>query len=425
MIYGINWNIHSFYTFTARDATFDTMAITGKNKADKDFHVLIAAAGGGGRLGGELPKQYQSIGGRTILRHTLDIFSTLPGLKSMRVIIDPKHADWYHDAIMGLELLPPVFGGDERSKSIYNGLKNLTDVKDDEIILIHDAARPFVMPAEIERLVTAARTHKAATLAVPMVDTIGSEVEEKTLGHYIPRAGLWALQTPQGFEKRLIIAAHENAAASEQGATDDTALVKAMGQTVKLVPGSRGNFKITTPEDIDMARALLSGNAQNVQTRTGLGYDVHAFDFEASGPVRLCGIDVPHDSKLKGHSDADVGLHTITDAILGAIAEGDIGRHFPPSNNAFKNMDSAIFLKHAADMLVAKGGTIINIDLTLICEAPKITPHAAAMIARVSQILDIEQSRISIKATTTEGLGFTGRREGIAAQAIACVQLPA
>ena len=354
------------------------------------------------------------------MRHTLEVFLSLPVLKSIRVIIDPKHADWYHDAVKGLSLPPPIQGGSERNISVYNGLKELSDLENDEIILIHDAARPFVSSAEILEVVKAAYLYKAASLAVPVADTM-ARTNQDEIADYVSRDGLWALQTPQGFQKGLIIEAHEKA--GEKGAvTDDTSLIRALGHDVKIVPGSRRNFKITTAEDMKMAQSILSGQTQ---TRTGLGYDVHAFDFDTAGPVILCGVVVPHDHKLKGHSDADVGLHAITDALYGAMAEGDIGRHFPPSDDTFKNMDSAVFLKHAADMLQKKGGQIINIDLTLICEAPKITPHAEKMTGRVAEILDIKPNQVSIKATTSEGLGFTGRREGIATQAIASVRLPA
>ncbi len=397
-----------------------TQQKTGKNETGHSFHVLIAAAGKSNRLGGYVPKQYQQVGGKAILRHTLEVFLSLHGLKSIRVIIDPEHANWYHDVVTGLSLPPPIHGGTERNISVYNGLKELSDLKDDEIILIHDAARPFVSGAEILEVVKAAHFHKAVSLSAPVADTM-ARANQDEIENYVSRDGLWALQTPQAFQKALIIQAHENED-KNIGITDDTSLVRALGHEVKIVRGSRRNFKITTAEDMEMAQSILNGQ---MQTRTGLGYDVHAFDFDTAGPVILCGVDVTHEYKLKGHSDADVGLHAITDALYGAMAEGDIGRHFPPSDDTFKNMDSAVFLKHASGLLQEKGGQIVNIDLTLICEAPKITPYAEKMTGRVAAILGIKPDQVSIKATTSEGLGFTGRREGIAAQAIASVRLPA
>lgn len=378
----------------------------------RPFYALIVAAGKGERMGTALPKQYVKINGKTILRHTLDTFLKTPGLAGIRVMIDPAHRDLYEESVSGLDLAPPLLGGKTRKISVLNGLKDFSNLKNEDILLIHDSVRPLVKTADILKLVHQMSHEKAATLAVPVADTLRHE-----RGGLVDRNELWSVQTPQAFQFGVIKKAHEE---NKDDATDDTSLVEAQGIHVKLVRGHKTNIKITTPDDLEFAKALM----EHTENRTGNGFDVHAFDTGKKGPVRLCGIDVPHTHALAGHSDADVGLHAITDAILGAIAEGDIGRHFPPSDMTYKNMDSAVFLKRAVEMVAEKAGKILNLDLTLICEAPKITPHADKMIARVAEICGISKSRISIKATTTEKLGFTGRGEGIAAQAVATISLP-
>lgn len=379
------------------------------------IYVLIAAGGSGSRLGGETPKQYQKIHGKMLLTRTLQIFANSGLFDEIRVIIDPQHADWYHDAVKELEVGPHIAGGKERKNSVNNGLHAFSKANSKDIILIHDAARPFVTINEIERVVTAAKEHGAATLGTPVSDTI-IDTHEKT---YKDRKALYTLQTPQAFRFDLLKNAHEQSD-DNQNWTDDTSMVAALGHEIHIVEGSRMNFKITREEDMEMARKILSPDKD---TLIGQGFDVHAFDTETSGPVRLCGIDVPHDHKLKGHSDADVGLHAITDAILGAIAEGDIGQHFPPSDDTFKNMDSAVFLEQAVKLTSEKGGHINNIDLTLICEQPKIGPHTADMRKRIAKITGLNLARVNVKATTTEKLGFTGRKEGIAAQASVTVTM--
>lgn len=380
------------------------------------FHVLIAAAGSGLRLGGDLPKQYIKIAGKTILRHTLDNVITWPGLGSLRVIIDPKHADLYHDAVEGLNLAPPIKGGRERKDSINNALNELSDIKDNDIVLVHDAARPFVEWNNVKALVDSLGTSKAATLATPLNDTIRRQVDNED----VERSSLYAVQTPQAMRYGDFKAAH---AAAQDGKTytDDIALARELGIEPALIPGRRTNFKITTPEDLEMAKKMIHSV---YETRTGTGFDVHAFDDENNPKALIiCGVEVPHNRALKGHSDADVGLHAITDAILGAIGQGDIGRHFPPSDDAYKDMDSAIFLQKAMDMVATHNGALLNLDLTLICESPKIGPHSDRMRVRVAEVTGLEPQRINIKATTTEGLGFTGRGEGIAAQAVANVKI--
>ncbi len=375
----------------------------------KKFSLIIVAAGIGKRMGNDLPKQYIDICGKTILRHTLDIFTNMT--KNICVVINPAHKDLFQNSIKGLSNITYCFGGDTRQQSVNAGIKELSHLSNDDIVLIHDAARPFVHHCEIVKLLDAMHENIAATLATPIADTL-RYLNKNTA---ISRDNLWSIQTPQSFYYGTLKQAHENAKNTDY--TDDAGLIS----DVKIIESSKENFKITTKEDLILAEKLLS---TNLCTRTGQGFDVHAFDTTPAKNIRLCGIDIPFDKSLKGHSDADVGLHAITDAILGAIGEGDIGVHFPPSNNNFKNMDSALFVKHAIKHMQDKGGKIINIDLTLICESPKIGKHREQIIERLSNILEIAQTRINIKATTTEKLGFTGRGEGIAAQCIANISLP-
>ncbi len=381
------------------------------------FHVIVPAAGQGTRMGGDIPKQYMRIAGKTVLRHTLDQILSWPGLVSLHVIIDPRHAKLYDDTVTGLDLPPSIHGGKERSDSINNALSNISNVRNEDIILVHDAARPLIRWPEVARLLSALKIHPAATLTMPISDTI----RRMDTNEDVARDQLYAVQTPQGFRYEDLKRAHDEADSSKIH-TDDVALAHNIGIEAVCVKGARQNFKLTTLDDFDMAEKML---ATIYETRTGLGFDVHAFDtVNTEKPLILCGVKIPHDFPLKGHSDADVGLHALTDAILGAIGDGDIGTHFPPSNQDFKDMDSAIFLRKAIELLHEKGGAIQNLDLTLICESPKIAPHREVMIARVAEIANLKANRISIKATTTEKLGFTGRGEGIAAQAIASVKIP-
>lgn len=392
----------------------------GRKSSIDGFHVIIAAAGHGARMGADIPKQYLQIGGKTILRHTLDNVLGWPTIKSVRVIIDPSHAELYQKAVKGLDLPEFIAGGEERNVSINNALSNISNLNNEDIILIHDAARPFTKTEDIEKLLNALETNRAATLACPLSDTL-RKAEGETAGEIIDRNGLWALQTPQAFRFGDLKNAHDKADKTTKY-TDDTSLVSAIGIDVALVPASRTNIKITNAEDMDMASALLSGN---YRTATGIGFDVHAFEEKPSGKALvLGGVKIQNDKALSGHSDADVVLHAITDAILGAIGEGDIGLHFPPSDDAFKDMDSAIFLQKTMEMVHERGGQVENIDLTIICEEPKITPHRDAIHDRIAAITSLPLPHINVKATTTEKLGFTGRGEGIASQAIATVKLP-
>ncbi len=387
------------------------------------FSVIIVAAGTGTRLGGDVPKQYRLIHRRTILRHTMDAFLSIEGLQGICIVIDPTHKHLFHNVTEGLKNIVSCEGGEERKDSVHNGLKALSHLKEEDIILIHDAARPFVKPSEIHSLLQAMKTNKAASLAHRVTNTLRYGNKENIAAESVSRENLWAMQTPQAFHYGLLKSAHEQY--YEQHYTDDTNLVSRTGKSIKLIECSKENFKITTAGDLELAKKILSQNAQQ-EIRTGQGFDVHAFEKEENGEkcIRLCGIDITHDRALTGHSDADVGLHALTDAILGAIGEGDIGLHFPPANMDFKGMDSAIFLEHAMTLLNNKNGTLINADITLICENPKIGAYREQIITRIAEILRVSERRINIKATTTERLGFTGRSEGIAAQAIATVSLP-
>ncbi|WP_439814479.1 bifunctional 2-C-methyl-D-erythritol 4-phosphate cytidylyltransferase/2-C-methyl-D-erythritol 2,4-cyclodiphosphate synthase [Zavarzinia sp. CC-PAN008] len=384
-------------------------------RAQGGVAVLIVAAGRGERAGGDVPKQYQVAGGRTILAHTLRCFASLG---PVCVVIDPAHRTLYDAATAeaaahGLDLLPPVAGGATRQDSVRAGLEALAEHRPAKV-LIHDAARPYVGPDVIGRVIAALDAQAAAIAAVPVTDTLkqGREVVTGT----VPRDGLWRAQTPQGFRFDDILAAHRGAAGL--GLTDDAAVAEHAGLAVALVLGAEDNDKVTTADDLIRAQGRLGPS----RVRVGTGYDVHRL-----GPgdgVMLCGIHVPHSGGLVGHSDADVGLHALVDAILGGLGQGDIGQHFPPSNPRWKGADSAQFLEHAGHLVTQAGGVIDHLDVTLICERPKVGPHREAMRQRIAQILGLDVAQVSVKATTTEGLGFTGREEGIAAQAAATLRLP-
>jgi len=377
--------------------------------------ALVVAAGRGRRFGGDLPKQYHDLAGRMVLRHTLAAFATNPQVNAVRAVIHPDDRQLYDIAAAGLPLLEPVEGGASRQDSVRFGLESLEGLAPDRV-LIQDAARPFVDAGTIGRVIAALAEHAAVLPVVPVADTLKRGVDG-FVADTVSRDSLFRAQTPQGFRFGPILAAHR--AAAGQDLTDDAAVAERAGMRVALVAGAEDNVKITTAADLERARRLFEGPGE---IRTGSGYDVHRFT--AGDGTWLCGIKVPHDAALLGHSDADVGLHALTDAILGAIAAGDIGHHFPPSDQRWKGAPSDLFLAHAAALVAARGGRIVNVDVTLICERPKVGPHRPAMAARLAGILGIDQGRISVKATTTEELGFTGRGEGIAAQASASVWLP-
>jgi len=378
--------------------------------------ALVVAAGRGERFGGAKPKQYADLAGRPLLRHSLAALSRHAAIGGVRTVIDPDDEAFYETASSGLDLLPPVAGGTSRQDSVRRGLESLEDLAP-KLVLIHDGARPFVPHDLIDRILAALGEAPGAIAAVRLADTVKRESEGCIVGT-VDRDGLWRAQTPQGFRYADILKAHR-AASDETSLTDDAAVAERAGLAVRLVEGDPANLKVTTTADLEQAARWLAG-AQEI--RIGSGFDVHRF-----GPgdrVRLCGVDVPHDFALAGHSDADVGLHALVDAILGALAAGDIGEHFPPSDPQWRGADSALFAARARDLVAARGGRIVNVDVTLVCERPKIGPYRLAMTARLAGLLGIETDRVSVKATTTERLGFTGRGEGIAAQATATLALP-
>jgi 2-C-methyl-D-erythritol 4-phosphate cytidylyltransferase/2-C-methyl-D-erythritol 2,4-cyclodiphosphate synthase len=384
--------------------------------------ALIVAAGRGSRIGGSRPKQYESAGGAALLGHAVSAFTAHGAVSAIRVVIHGDDRALYEEAVAGLDGLgEPVIGGASRQESVRNGLEALAPAAPDRV-LIHDGARPFVDAGTISRVLAALDGHDGAIAAIPVTDTI-KRAEGDRIAATIERDGLWAAQTPQGFRFAAILTAHRQAAAQGMSTfTDDAAVAQWAGLDVAVVPGEIANRKVTTPADLAEARRLFEGAARPLLPRIGHGFDVHAF--EPGDHVTLCGVRIGHDCGLKGHSDADVGLHALTDAIYGALCEGDIGMHFPPSDQRWKDAGSDLFLAAAAGRVVARGGRIAHVDVTLVCEAPRIGPHSPSMRSRIAGILGMTIGRVSVKATTTEGLGYTGRREGIAAYATATVLLP-
>jgi 2-C-methyl-D-erythritol 4-phosphate cytidylyltransferase/2-C-methyl-D-erythritol 2,4-cyclodiphosphate synthase len=379
--------------------------------------ALVVAAGRGHRLGGGTPKQYLPLAGLPLLRHSLAAFASHPRIDAVAAVIAADDRALYESAAAGLDLLPPIAGGATRQESVRNGLEALA-ARNPARVLIHDAARPFVDSAIIGRVLDALDRTPAAIAAVPVADTL-KRAEKERVAATVERRDLWRAQTPQGFHFPAILEAHRAAAQGEE-LTDDAMVAERAGLAVTLVMGSEDNFKVTTAEDLQRAERFAAALGE---IRTGSGFDAHRFAEGKS--LWLCGIEIPFEKTLSGHSDADVGLHAATDALLGTIGAGDIGAHFPPSDPKWRGAASHRFLRYAADLIAAAGGTVVNLDITLICEQPRIGPHREAMVARVAEILGIPASRVSVKATTTEGMGFTGRGEGIAAQAVAAVRLPA
>jgi 2-C-methyl-D-erythritol 4-phosphate cytidylyltransferase/2-C-methyl-D-erythritol 2,4-cyclodiphosphate synthase len=376
--------------------------------------ALVVAAGRGHRFGGDVPKQYRALAGRPVVRHALAALTAHPQIDAVRPVYHPDDAALFAAAADGLTVMDPVNGGATRQESVLFGLESL-DGAAPEMVLIHDAARPFVDAAMVSRTLTALEGAPGAVPAMPVRDTL-KRAEAGHVVETVDRQGLWRAQTPQGFRFAEILAAHRRLAGEQL--TDDAAVAERAGLAVAVVDGSEDNLKITTEDDLKRAERMIGGGGT---VRTGFGFDVHRF-----GPgdgVRLCGVTVPFDQALAGHSDADVALHALTDALLGAIGAGDIGDHFPPTDDRWRGAASDIFLRHAAALVAAAGGVINNVDLTIVCERPRIGPHRTAMVDSLADILRLSADRIGVKATTTEGLGFTGRQEGIAAQAVATVHL--
>jgi 2-C-methyl-D-erythritol 4-phosphate cytidylyltransferase/2-C-methyl-D-erythritol 2,4-cyclodiphosphate synthase len=376
--------------------------------------ALLMAAGTGQRFGAPQPKQYLPLLGRPVIRHAAEALLAEGLVDRLLPVVAPGEEARVAAMLEGLPALPPVQGGATRAESVRAGLEALA-IDPPAIVLVHDAARPVIPPGTIAALRDALAQVPGAIPAQPVTDTLKRGAAARIL-ETVPREGLFRAQTPQAFRFDALLAAHR---AGDGGATDDAALLEAGGLPVALVPGGEANIKITWPEDLARVEAILSAR---LVPRMGTGFDVHRL--VPDRPLVLCGIKVPHPLGLSGHSDADVGIHALCDAIYGALAEGDIGRWFPPSEAQWKDADSARFLRHAAGRIAARGGVLANADVTLICESPKITPHAPAMRARLADLLGVAVGAISVKATTTERLGFPGRGEGIAAQAAAVVLVP-
>jgi len=381
--------------------------------------ALVVAAGVGARLGG-LPKQYRPLGASSVLRHAVEAFTRRADIAQVWVAVHPDHEDLFAAALCGLPVLP-VIGGESRQASVLAGLEAIEAAGGADHVLIHDAARALVPATVIDGVLAGLVTHAGAMPALPAVDSVVQVGADDWSA--LDRTTIMQVQTPQGFHFKPILRAHREAAS---GFSDDASLARAAGIAVALTPGDPANFKITTSADMVRAQAMVAEAAPSAapggEPRSGTGFDVHRFG--AGDHVWLCGVRVPHDQGIIAHSDGDVGLHALTDAVLGAIGDGDIGAHFPPTDPRWRNASSDRFLAHAADLVRARGGRIVHVDVTLICERPKVGPHRAAMVTRIAAILGLDSARVSVKATTTEMLGFTGRREGIAAQAIATVLLP-
>jgi 2-C-methyl-D-erythritol 4-phosphate cytidylyltransferase/2-C-methyl-D-erythritol 2,4-cyclodiphosphate synthase len=385
-----------------------------------DVAAIVVAAGRGMRAGGDLPKQFRQIGGETMLRRTLSMFLEHANVGLVQPVIHRQDLDLFRAATANMALLAPAFGGATRQASVRAGLEAL-EPHQPAIVLIHDAARPFASADLISRAIAATQRSGAAIPALPVTDTVKSVDAEGHVDKTLDRNALRLVQTPQGFAFAHLLAAHRRAAAEgREDFSDDAALAEWAGMTVSVFAGEPGNIKITTPEDFARSEAMQFAALGDV--RTGNGIDVHAF-----GPgdhVMLGGIRIAHDRALVGHSDADVALHALTDAILGALADGDIGAHFPPSDPQWRGAASDRFLSFAVNRVAARGGRIAHLDLTIVCESPRIGPHRDAMRARIAELAQIGIGRVAVKATTSEKLGFTGRGEGIAAYATATVRLP-
>ncbi len=387
--------------------------------------ALITTSGRGSRMGFDgIPKQYLPLAGVAILRHSVLAFLNHPKIDDVMCIIHPDDVALYEQAVLGFDLLNPVFGGETRQISVRKGLEALKEYNPTKV-LIHDAVRPFVSKQIISGILEKLETHPAVIPAIAVEDTIKKYGDGK-IEWTLERQDLWRAQTPQGFIYEDILNAHM--AFKELNFTDDAALNEYAGIPVAIVPGSQNNFKITTQEDYERAKNLAAFLNERVKTesRVGMGYDVHAFrkrNKDENKFIRLGGADVEFDKKIEAHSDGDVALHALMDAMLGAIGEGDIGEHFSPKDSKWKNADSLEMLKIVNNLVKKKGGNITNLDLTIICEKPKISKFKEQMRDKISKTLNIHKARINIKATTTEKLGFLGRGEAIAAQAITSIEM--
>jgi 2-C-methyl-D-erythritol 4-phosphate cytidylyltransferase / 2-C-methyl-D-erythritol 2,4-cyclodiphosphate synthase len=372
--------------------------------------ALIVAAGTGERLGGGMPKQYRVMGGKPMLRWAVEAMQRHPAVAAIRVVIGSGQQELAEAALMGLDVDSLTEGGRERADSVRSGLET---VRTDNV-LVHDAARPFCPPAVIDRLLASLEFYEGSSPVLAVGDTLMRASDQ--LEEPIDRSGLVRVQTPQAFRLEALRQAYEGW--SGPAPTDETTVLRASGMRVAAVQGDPALEKITTPADFERAEEWLAGR---LIPRTGMGFDVHAF--AGHGPIMLGGIEVPHERGLAGHSDADVVLHAITDALLGAAGLGDIGEHFPPTDPTYQGMSSDRFLRHAMDLLRSGGAIIDHVDCTIIAEEPKVGPYRSQMRARIAEIAGLAPGQVSVKATTTEGLGFTGRREGIGAQALASIRM--
>lgn len=390
----------------------------------KSIAVIVVAAGKGERAatsGTTIPKQYQRIAGVPVLARTLTAFLAHEGIARIVPVIHADHADHY--AALDLDdprLLPAVHGAATRQGSVLEGLRALAPTRPDRV-LIHDAARPFASRGLISRVLEALDGHDGALPTLPVTDTIKRSLEGGLVARTEDRRQLFAAQTPQGFRFGQILSAHMRAGTMRREFTDDAEIAEWAGLRVAMVEGERNNIKITHPEDFNRAERIAMAD-QGTETRIGTGYDVHPF--APGDAVWLCGVRIPHTARLQGHSDADAGLHALTDAILGAIGEGDIGTHFPPGDMQWKDVASTVFLRHAGDLVARRQGRIVNLDVTIVAEAPRIATHVPAMCAVIAETLGISADRVAVKATTNEKLGFIGREEGIVAMASASIEVP-
>ena len=394
----------------------------------KTTAAIIVAAGTGSRFGDPLPKIYHNLNGKAVLAHSLETFLDHPSISCVQVVIHPDFTDEYMKVANSYDnpkLLPPMYGGATRQDSVRLGLSALHDINP-SYVLIHDGARPFISDSLIQNVIDGLKSFPGCTPALVVTDTLKRTkgTKQPVIEASVDRRDLRAIQTPQGFDYKEICTAHDKLK-DNSTFTDDTSLLEALDIPVHVIAGEVTNIKITTPEDLERALNMPTHSASAALTahvtRTGIGYDVH--EFEAGDVLTLGGIKIPFDKKLKGHSDADVVLHAICDAILGAISAGDIGDHFPPSNEIYKDVDSAILLEKVIDMAAEKNATVTHIDVTVICQKPRLSEFKTAMAKRIASICEMDDGSVNVKATTTEGLGFTGREEGIAAQAIATVSV--
>ncbi len=385
--------------------------------------ALIVAGGVGERMGGRVPKQYWNLGGLTVISRTIRAFMACDFIEDVWVVIHPDHRQMFEDSCGTLAMRGVVEGGATRQDSVRAGLLAMEGQCPD-YVLIHDAVRPFASYPLIERVTAKLSQNKCIIPAVRVTDTL-KQVDDSEVQQTVDRENLVAVQTPQGFDFKQILSAHQSFKGNDY--TDDAALIEQTGGSVEWVEGDVRNMKLTTSHDWHQARLMVD---MGMEVRTGIGYDVHALiDHDPATPreertIRLAGMDIPHTQQLQGHSDADVVLHAIVDALLGAMGRGDIGQHFPPSNQEFRGKDSSFFVTEVCKLLAQMGGNINNIDVTLICEAPHISKYRSEMVLRMAGMLGIEKNRVNLKATTTEKLGFTGRREGIASEAVASIMIP-